>query len=106
MSNKNNWLVGKMGPGWRKKQITRLPPICAWCGAPEGLVLDHKLARALGGNNALSNLQLLCPPCALRKAVAENKATAEARRIAQQCFGGNLALVQWVIQWRCQGLAG
>lgn len=42
-------------------------PKCVWCGTRSDLQIDHKTALARGGFNRLSNLQLLCRSCNLRK---------------------------------------
>ena len=49
----------------RRRQAHRaaLPQVCVQCGATDALTLDHILARALGGTNERSNLQLLCHRC-------------------------------------------
>lgn len=48
-----------------------------WAVDPDGtevlMTHDHKLARALGGKNALENTQTMCSPCNGNKAVAESK---------------------------------
>jgi len=36
---------------------------CAQCGSGADLTLDHKVALINGGDNALSNLQILCRTC-------------------------------------------
>ncbi|WP_394354139.1 HNH endonuclease [Hymenobacter terrestris] len=35
---------------------------CAYCHTMDKLTVDHRLARALGGTNARSNLHVLCKP--------------------------------------------
>jgi hypothetical protein len=47
-------------------------PLCRGCRVTPANVLDleidHVMPRALGGNDCMSNLQLLCGPCNRRKA--------------------------------------
>lgn len=62
-----------MGPRMKAKARARLPQICAHCGTTQNLTLDHKLARAHGGTNCLSNLQMLCLRCNLLKGEAERQ---------------------------------
>ena len=76
MSNKANWTVGRMGPRQKAKARARLPQVCAQCGSEQNLTLDHKLARAHGGTNHISNLQMLCRSCNGAKAVAEQQMVA------------------------------
>lgn len=73
MSNKANWVVGRMGPRQKAKARARLPQVCAHCGAVENLTLDHKVARAHGGTNRMDNLQMLCVSCNFRKGLAEQR---------------------------------
>jgi 5-methylcytosine-specific restriction endonuclease McrA len=53
------------GTDWRalREQAKReLPYICSepGCGVTQSLHLDHKRSRAMGGTDAMSNLQWLC----------------------------------------------
>lgn len=80
MSNKANWTVGRMGPRQKAKARTRLPQVCAHCGTAQNLTLDHKLARAHGGTNSLSNLQMLCLGCNFIKGQAEQQLSEAARQ--------------------------
>lgn len=41
--------------------------VCAECGATENLSIDHIVAVARGGSDALDNLRVLCRPCNSRK---------------------------------------
>jgi 5-methylcytosine-specific restriction endonuclease McrA len=79
MSNKANWVVGRMGPRQKAKARARLPQVCALCGAVENLTLDHKLARAHGGTNGMGNLQMLCVGCNFSKGLAEQLAVEAIR---------------------------
>ena len=54
---------------WRKLReivIRRDQGTCQACGM-EGSHVDHIVPRRLGGDDTLSNLQLLCATCNLRK---------------------------------------
>lgn len=54
---------------WRKLRkvvIVRDAGTCQNCGMP-GTHVDHIVPRALGGDDSLNNLQLLCANCNLRK---------------------------------------
>lgn len=53
-----------------KQQLIALEgPVCNFCGADDRfLVLDHVVARAKGGDEHITNLQLLCEPCNILKA--------------------------------------
>lgn len=53
-------------------------PGCAYCGATEGLHIDHIHPHSRGGLSVLENLQTLCAPCNIRKGARPD---AEARRI-------------------------
>jgi 5-methylcytosine-specific restriction endonuclease McrA len=55
---------------------------CVACGSSENLTVDHILARALGGSDALWNLQTLCGPCNTAKAVDEGRLSMERARPA------------------------
>lgn len=43
--------------------------VCALCPADlnQGFNIDHKLSLRLGGDNTITNIQLLCPPCNIAK---------------------------------------
>ena len=63
---------------------------CNFCGTTEAfLSVDHLVSRARGGDEHLSNLQLLCEPCQLKKAdldiagLKQKGYHAEARRLAE-----------------------
>ena len=73
MSNKANWTVGRIGPRMKAKARAKLPPVCVGCGATVGLTIDHVVARAHGGTNHISNLQMLCWECNFGKGLGEQK---------------------------------
>ena len=60
---------------WRKlrRMVLASEPLCRVCGAPATEV-DHILALARGGDDAMDNLQALCRPCHSRKTVREDGA--------------------------------
>ena len=61
---------------------------CAACGATgEPLQVDHILALARGGEDELSNTQLLCSPCHKRKTREDVRAIAKTKRIRKKHFG-------------------
>lgn len=76
MSNKANWVVGRMGPRQKAKARARLVQVCASCGSRENLTLDHKVARAHGGTNSIDNLQMLCEGCNFAKSLVEQQGLA------------------------------
>ena len=53
---------------WRKLReiVIRRDGVCQMCGM-EGNHVDHVIPRKHGGDDSLSNLQLLCSQCNLRK---------------------------------------
>lgn len=70
-----------MGPRQKAKARERLPQVCVHCGSEQNLTLDHKLARAQGGTNHISNLQMLCSKCNAAKALVEQQLAASLRGI-------------------------
>jgi 5-methylcytosine-specific restriction endonuclease McrA len=52
---------------------------CHWCGRPAGTV-DHVIARALGGTDALTNLVAACSPCNSARGAALTNQTPEPSR--------------------------
>lgn len=46
---------------------------CAWCGVKlgDGFHRDHRQALANGGSNEISNIELLCQPCNVRKSAKD-----------------------------------
>lgn len=87
-----NWLRGEPGvivntrntiPSKQRRQIiVQKGQRCAYCNTMDSLTVDHKLARALGGTNARSNLQVLCKPCNWQKAAEEAHLLALLRTVA------------------------
>lgn len=75
-----------MGHGsawWRRRReriFARDGHRCAVCGSAEGLTVDHIRARALGGTDALRNLQTLCGPCNTQKSMHEGRLSLERAR--------------------------
>ena len=56
---------------------------CAHCGKPLAkceVILDHKLARGLDGDDTIDNLQLSCRPCNDRKSATETRIANRRRR--------------------------
>lgn len=74
-----------MGPRQKAKARARLPQRCAQCGSEHNLTLDHQLARAHGGTNHISNLQMLCRQCNAAKGISEQQ-QAEADRDPSPCW--------------------
>jgi hypothetical protein len=56
---------------------------CKRCGSTRELQFDHITPIEKGGQDALSNLQLLCRNCHLRKHRRENLMTTSAERIGR-----------------------
>lgn len=65
---------------------------CVYCQATENLTLDHKLARALGGDNTRGNLQVLCQPC--------NKAKAREETELLAMLGTESGRAELLAQWK------
>lgn len=63
---------------WRKQKGR-----CAMCGKkldPHHYHIDHKKPVALGGKTTLSNLQLLCPECHMRKTKKDRLMISKAKK--------------------------
>ena len=72
--------------------IARDKGICGICGNPGATILDHKLARALGGTNELANLQAAHPSCNARKAASvESKLRYSLRKRTPEKHPGAIA---------------
>jgi 5-methylcytosine-specific restriction endonuclease McrA len=52
---------------------------CAECGSTDRPNVDHILAKSKGGTDALSNLQVLCRRCHLRKTGRESGVGIESK---------------------------
>lgn len=50
-----------------KKILIKDGSCCAYCGSTEKLEVDHIIPVAKGGRNELSNTQVLCEGCNMRK---------------------------------------
>jgi 5-methylcytosine-specific restriction endonuclease McrA len=50
---------------WRRirKIVINRDGCCQRCGTEEGLTVDHIVPRTLGGDDSLSNLEVLCGSC-------------------------------------------
>ena len=54
--------------GWKSRGFLGFgSPRCKSCGSRSNLQIDHKQSLKMGGMNKVSNLQLLCQSCNLRK---------------------------------------
>ena len=64
------------GHRWRKLRlmVLRDQPICAACGRAAATDVDHKIAKAKGGDESRENLVGLCHSCHSRKTVREDGA--------------------------------
>ncbi len=52
---------------WKDVIYNELGRKCAKCGSVEKLELDHIVPEAIGGENTLKNLQVLCESCHKQK---------------------------------------
>ena len=50
-----------------RKALLKPDSKCAFCGASELLVIDHIIPVANGGLNIVSNVQILCRTCNIKK---------------------------------------
>lgn len=64
------------GHTWQKlrKLILHRDPVCVMCAREAATEVDHIVALAKGGDNALENLQGLCKSCHSRKTATEDGA--------------------------------
>jgi len=62
------------GAKWRKlrKYVLSLNPVCAICQRKIACEVDHKLRKADGGSDDITNLQGLCTECHAVKTAMEN----------------------------------
>jgi 5-methylcytosine-specific restriction endonuclease McrA len=91
-----SWKLGhRSTPELRKARVfvlSRDKGICGICEKPGATILDHKLARALGGTNELSNLQAAHPACNARKAASvESKLRYSLRKRTPEAHPGAVA---------------
>lgn len=56
-----------------KEKLLKEAPFCAICGSTQTLELDHILCASAGGDDDISNLQLLCHKCHQKKTKQENE---------------------------------
>jgi len=63
--------MARMNASKRRAARAKMPQYCAHCAATEDLTLDHIIPRVYGGTNVQDNLQLLCPPCHVKKSKRE-----------------------------------
>lgn len=78
----------------RAKAIKQLGYACAHCGADcsapvdtgwstsrkDSATADHRIPLAIGGDDDVGNIQILCPICDKRKTSADLKMIAKCRR--------------------------
>lgn len=66
---KRRAVPGKLSRGYIKKLYAIQQGVCACCETElmDGYHLDHIMPVSLGGTHTDDNVQLLCPPCNLRK---------------------------------------
>jgi 5-methylcytosine-specific restriction endonuclease McrA len=50
-----------------KKLLEKYNFKCAWCGCDENLTIDHIKPVSAGGDDLVSNLQILCKSCNSKK---------------------------------------
>jgi 5-methylcytosine-specific restriction endonuclease McrA len=53
----------RMTPATRLRIFERDDYECQWCGAKDGLEIDHIVPISRGGSSDDDNLQVLCVPC-------------------------------------------
>jgi len=75
MSRSGGWWTRR-----RQRIFERDDFACRRCGSERDLTVDHIRARALGGTDALWNLQTLCERCNTEKAIDEGRLSMERPR--------------------------
>lgn len=60
---------------------------CTYCGSlfEAGFQIEHKTPISRGGTNDLSNIQLACGPCNMRKAAKTHEEYAEIAGVSEHC---------------------
>lgn len=53
--------------GIRRKVLERDKYRCQYCGSTSNLCIGHKTPRCRGGDNSLSNLEVICKDCSKKK---------------------------------------
>lgn len=64
---------GSLSKDVRNRVYTRCGKKCAKCGTDKRLQVDHIVPVSKGGSDSLTNLQVLCQPCNLKKGTKSNK---------------------------------
>lgn len=55
-----------------REKVLSLKQVCVSCGSTDNLSVDHIIALHSGGNNDISNLQILCVSCNSKKGINRN----------------------------------
>jgi 5-methylcytosine-specific restriction protein A len=88
-SEKTDRLSRRIWAQLRNAALERDQENCGQCGASHALEVDHIVPLALGGTNALENLQTLCGLCHRIKTREDHTQMARAkiaRRLAERGF--------------------
>lgn len=64
---------GSLSKDLRNRVYNRCGKVCAKCGTDKRLQVDHIVPVSKGGSDSMSNLQVLCQPCNLKKGTKSNK---------------------------------
>ena len=73
----------KLPPKDRAALYLRCDGKCSGCGSKESLEIDHILPLALGGDNSLDNLTLLCFSCHRGAGGSKSKTADDIRKISK-----------------------